>query len=923
MSQQDYSFITDPTRVRDDPSVPAWYHSASPEVQQLFMGRAAPVYGQYTEAKVNKAINEFLNMPHGVPRSAPRRLITKAEEQAWQEQGMLGIEGTLEPVGPIDPGVAPYGESILETIHNRILEALGIEEPSAIDPDAWGEITKEIGTDTTTPSPSETLTEWSIENTERFVKETIETISPMLATYPDGEGGFIKEDNLATTEVAWQQAIIQKIYYGLFNEGTAARPVGSGEWISGSPEFAELDAFDELMNPEILKLERIVAYGKNNKNYMFKIGREQAIIEELHDSGQISNDIYNEITQPKLFDQGEAVAAAAGEIMAALPGKEYDITTAIHNMDPGSNDYRSNVASLIKTVNDSDWDNATGNATLFPVPQTLLQMQRAQEAKEQEILQFASASKLDDAVNRYLNDPRKIGIIDDSEMDAEIDKNVRKRIISELLQIQSSLDSQGVSDLEIARIMVDRLDEYIAPPPPPRPFEEGMLLQPSDIHGSISIYDDYYNQAAAAWIPEQGEALIKKFLPAGVLWTDLSKEFKDQLLREVQSASSFADIGEIVSSDRVIAARDAKIQKELSDEVKKDNKEQANIYLSDTGILNAASMQALGISDWDRFSTENPFAAGSLAEGAINQVNEYIKSVIKSNKEAGYNPADLANQFIQGKAISPDGRLRDMPDYLPDIYEQYRDRETYVPQYIDATEEERVWMPETSFEVLPEIAQPLTDLEEWRQQFMAGNPAAMQAFADLGQFGAMPPQIPQNYLDWAQSGAGVYTVDQQEKDLEVLHKMGLTNPQTGKAFDPTNKLELEDAKDWVVQQSGIGDPSFARLTDADFPTREALLGGIRDEFSGSAAGREFIDRQIAEGNIDFSDIDARLGEINRAEGLRHHQTRPADPMGFVPSFTQQQLPDLTEAFRKEQVEERDRRRVLADTGSTIFKRRTL
>ena len=508
-------------------------------------------------------------------------------------------------------------------------------------------------------------------------------------------------------------------------------------------------------------------------------------------------------------------------------------------------------------------------------------------------------------------------------MDAEIDKNVRKRIISELLQIQSSLDSQGVSDLEIARIMVDRLDEYIAPPPPPRPFEEGMLLQPSDIHGSISIYDDYYNQAAAAWIPEQGEALIKKFLPTGVLWTDLSKEFKDQLLREVQSASSFADIGEIVSSDRVIAARDAKIQKELSDEVKKDNKEQANIYLSDTGILNAASMQALGLSDWDRFSTENPFAAGSLAEGAINQVNEYIKSVIKSNKEAGYNPADLANQFIQGKAISPDGRLRDMPDYLPDIYEQYRDRETYVPQYIDATEEERVWMPETSFEVLPEIAQPLTDLEEWRQQFMAGNPAAMQAFADLGQFGAMPPQIPQNYLDWAQSGAGVYTVDQQEKDLEVLHKMGLTNPQTGKAFDPTNKLELEDAKDWVVQQSGIGDPSFARLTDADFPTREALLGGIRDEFSGSAAGREFIDRQIAEGNIDFSDIDARLGEINRAEGLRHHQTRPADPMGFVPSFTQQQLPDLTEAFRKEQVEERDRRRVLADTGSTIFKRRTL
>ena len=907
MSQQDYSFITDPTRLRDDPSVPAWYHSASPEVQQLFMGRAAPVYGQYTEAVVNKAINEWLNKPLGY---VPGYTTTIGDD--------LGIGFESIPRQP--------EKSILKAIHDKIVEALDIEEPAGLTGEAataWGETTKKIG-DTTVdpPSPSETLTEWSIENTERFVKEFVATISPMLATLPDGEGGFIKEDNLATTEVAWQQAIYQKIYYGLFNEGTAERPVGSGAWIDGSSEFAELDAFDQLMNPEILNLERIVAYGKNNKRYMFKDGRESAIIKELHDSGQIPDDIYNEITQPKLFDQGEAVAAAAGEIMAAVPGAEYNITNTIHNMDLGSNDYRSNVASLIRTVSDNDWADGTGNATLFPVPQTLLQMQRAQEAREQRIREFASYTKLDDAINGYLD--RNTGAIQDSEIDSSIHKDVRDRIISELSSSQTSLKMQGVSDLEIARIMVEQLNEYVAPPPPPRPFEEGMLIQPSDVYGpQPSIYEGYYNEAAAAWIPEHGEALIKKFLPAGVLWTDLSKEFKDQLLREVQSASSFADIGEIVSSDRVIAERDAKVQKELSDEVKKTNKERTNQYLGDTDMLNAASMQALGISDWDEFSTENPFAAGSLAEGALNQVTDYITRKMTWDREAGYDPADLANEFIQGKAISPDGKLRDMPDYLPDIYEQYRDRETYVPQYIDATEEERAWMPETSFELPPEIAQPLTDLEEWRQQFMAGDPAAMQAFADLGQFSTMPPQIPQNYLDWAQSGAGVYTVDQQEKDLEFLHQMGLTNPQTGKAFDPNNTEELEDAKDWRVQQSGISDPSFARLTDADFPTREALLGGIRDEFSGSAAGRAFIEMQIAEGNIDFSDIDARLGEIQQREGLRHHQTRPADPMSFVPSFTQQQLPDLTEAFRKEQVEERDRRRVLADTGSTIFKRRTL
>ena len=133
---------------------------------------------------------------------------------------------------------------------------------------------------------------------------------------------------------------------------------------------------------------------------------------------------------------------------------------------------------------------------------------------------------------------------------------------------------------------------------------------------------------------------------------------------------------------------------------------------------------------------------------------------------------------------------------------------------------------------------------------------------------------------------------------------------------------LEGEKDFLIAQQ-VGDPTFARLTDADFPTREALLGGIRDEFSGSAAGRAFIDRQIAEGNIDFSDIDARLGEIRQREGIRHHQTRPTDPMALVPSFTQQQLPTLAQDFAQEQQEERARRGELTGLGSTIFRRRTL
>ena len=160
-------------------------------------------------------------------------------------------------------------------------------------------------------------------------------------------------------------------------------------------------------------------------------------------------------------------------------------------------------------------------------------------------------------------------------------------------------------------------------------------------------------------------------------------------------------------------------------------------------------------------------------------------------------------------------------------------------------------------------------------------------------------------------------------DLEFLHQMGLTNPQTGKAFNPNKPEELEEAKDWRIKQSGISDPSFARLTEADFPTREQIVAGITELFSGTAAGRAFIDRQIAEGNIDFSDIDTRLGEIRQREGIRHHQTRPTDPMSLIPSFTSQLLPDLQQGFAESLQEERARRGELTGLGSTIFKRRTL
>jgi len=201
---------------------------------------------------------------------------------------------------------------------------------------------------------------------------------------------------------------------------------------------------------------------------------------------------------------------------------------------------------------------------------------------------------------------------------------------------------------------------------------------------------------------------------------------------------------------------------------------------------------------------------------------------------------------------------------------------------------------------------------------------------------ARPPQIPQEFINFARD-YGTETIPAYDflGDIGVQAtnaRAEATALREAIAADPIGnarlRLTLEsqervaDRLEALVAQQ-VGDPSYPHLTDADFPTREGLLGGIRDEFSGSAAGREFIERQIADENIDFSDIDTQLGKIRQREGLRHPQTIPSDPMALIPSFTQKQLPTLRKDFVEEQQEEQVRRGELTGTGSTIFKRRTL
>ena len=226
---------------------------------------------------------------------------------------------------------------------------------------------------------------------------------------------------------------------------------------------------------------------------------------------------------------------------------------------------------------------------------------------------------------------------------------------------------------------------------------------------------------------------------------------------------------------------------------------------------------------------------------------------------------------------------------------------------------------------------------------MAKEPGAMQAFADL-QFSAMPPDIPESYRNWARdyrptqsflSTVGA-NLDSGKEAARVRNEVIAMREAWENITDPSEKgrqLHILQSREQVADQlealfeeekaaliaQQASDPSAAPYVP---PTQEDIYGPFRDMFGGTVRGSEFIERRLAEPGF-FDPLNLQLGDFEAAERLRHPQTIAPDPGPTVQSFYEEQLPILTQDLRKEQLEEQDRRRVLADTGSTIFKRRTL
>ena len=559
----------------------------------------------------------------------------------------------------------------------------------------------------------------------------------------------------------------------------------------------------------------------------------------------------------------------------------------------------------------------------------------------EDIAKWGSAAAL-----KELEDYIKLQFPDALITDAQ--KDARDRIIAEAkVALQGNIDSLGATTPieHIAAVNQNIFNHYV--------YGD---IDPATQTGSRVGVKDQLEQAKALedaeqYIEDRGKAFEKfdteaeaysavdKFINLWGWGAEIPDSIRDDIAKDVYDTyqrASFDPSAPIPTLNDILAPYVSNVPNWIN------FKRNQDVLQSETELPQAIrDMLGMGESMLKR----TPEVWQALDTGARISLEELIRNAYELDPYSSKSPSDYAAEFMQSRGITPSGDIGEYPTvWSPTVGDiNYPTGETFIPQRPTLTPEEMAAgytygdVPATDAEL---------DAEYIRRLEEAGLPRAIidfetrritdeyqKAMVEEQLQSGRPPQIPEEFINFARDyqgydfmgDIGVQATNARTKATKARAALEGITDASERVREEFQVRELETIADkfegLVAQQ--VGDPTFARLTDADFPTREGLLGGIRDEFSGSAAGREFIERQISEGNIDFSDIDTRLGEIRQREGLRHHQTRPTDPMALVPSFTQQQLPALTQKFAQEQQEEQIRRGELTGMGSTIFRRRTL
>ena len=559
----------------------------------------------------------------------------------------------------------------------------------------------------------------------------------------------------------------------------------------------------------------------------------------------------------------------------------------------------------------------------------------------EDIAKWGSAAAL-----KELEDYIKLQFPDALITDAQ--KDARDRIIAEAkIALQGNIDSLGATTPieHIAAVNQNIFNHYV--------YGD---IDPATQTGSRVGVKDQLEQAKALedaeqYIEDRGKAFEKfdteaeaysavdKFINLWGWGAEIPDSIRDDIAKDVYDTyqrASFDPSAPIPTLNDILAPYVSNVPNWIN------FKRNQDVLQSETELPQAIrDMLGMGESMLKR----TPEVWQALDTGARISLEELIRNAYELDPYSSKSPSDYAAEFMQSRGITPSGDIGEYPTvWSPTVGDiNYPTGETFIPQRPTLTPEEMAAgytygdVPATDAEL---------DAEYIRRLEEAGLPRAIidfetrritdeyqKAMVEEQLQSGRPPQIPEEFINFARDyqgydfmgDIGVQATNARTKATKARAALEGITDASERVREEFQVRELETIADkfegLVAQQ--VGDPTFARLTDADFPTREGLLGGIRDEFSGSAAGREFIERQISEVNIDFSDIDTRLGEIRQREGLRHHQTRPTDPMALVPSFTQQQLPALTQKFAQEQQEEQIRRGELTGMGSTIFRRRTL
>ena len=367
--------------------------------------------------------------------------------------------------------------------------------------------------------------------------------------------------------------------------------------------------------------------------------------------------------------------------------------------------------------------------------------------------------------------------------------------------------------------------------------------------------------------------------------------------------------------------------------------------------LPQAIMDMLGMGE--SMLKRTPEVWQALDTGARISLEELIRNAYELDPYSSKTPSDYAAEFIQTRGITPSGDIGEYPTvWSPSVGDiNYPTGETFIPPRLTLTPEEMadVEMSETTEfagYTYGDVTDTELDAEYIRRLEEAGLPRAIidfetrritdeyqKAMVQEQLQSGRPPQIPEEFINFARDypgydfmgDIGVQATKARTKATDARAALEGITDASERVREEFQVRELETIADkfegLVAQQ--VGDPSYPHLTETDYPTRENVFTNLRDAFSGSARERAFIEKEIAQGDIDFTPFETSVGEIQQREGLRHPQTIPTDPMGVVPSFTSQLLPDLQQGFAESLQEERTRRGELTGLGSTIFRRRTL